>query len=167
MDHFSNAPKMELIVWSSTVGIIASSAFRFRSQYKIARSKAGDTKPGSTGPRIWTTAVILAQLAVFMLPPVTYLAGTAGNKFHQPAWLTKYALPSPPDVFGIDGVMAGRAVGLLAVLAGTALMRTALKALGEQYNAIGVGALLSVAYQTLVDSLHSFWVVDKGETQGR
>ena len=167
MDHFSNAPRMELIVWSSTVGIIASSAFRFRSQYKIARSKAGDTKPGSTGPRIWTTAVILAQLAVFMLPPVTYLAGTAGNKFHQPAWLTKYALPSPPDVFGIDGVMAGRAVGLLAVLAGTALMRTALKALGEQYNAIGVSSLLSVGYQTPVDSLHSFWVVDKGETQGR
>ena len=50
MNHFFDAPKMELIVWGSTMGIFAFSAFRFRSQFKIARSEAEDTKPGSTGP---------------------------------------------------------------------------------------------------------------------
>ena len=53
--------------------------------------------------------------------------------------MTKYAPPAPPDVFGIDGVTAGRAVGLLAVLTGAVLAQTALKALGDQYNSIGVG----------------------------
>ena len=138
MDHFSDAPKMELIVWGSTVGIIASSVVRFRRQANIARLKAGDTKPGSTGPRIWTSSVILGQFCSYILPPLVYLTTTARNGFHQPGWMTEHALPAPPDVFGFDGVTVGRGVGLLAALAGTVLTRTALETLGDQYNAIGV-----------------------------
>ena len=168
MDHFSNTPKMELFVWCSTLGIFASSASRFRSQYHSARSKAGDTKPGSTGPRIWTTAVILGQSLVYFLPPLVYLTGTAGNKFHQPEWMTKYALPSAPDLLGVDGITVGRAVGLLVVLAGTVLAQTALKVLGDQYNAIGVSAyFFFVDCRTPRGTLYPFWAVDKGETQGR
>ena len=54
--------------------------------------------------------------------------------------MTKYALPSAPDLLGVDGITVGRAVGLLVVLAGTVLAQTALKVLGDQYNAIGVSA---------------------------
>ena len=122
------------------MGLIVSSAFRFRSQFKFARAKAGDVKPGSTGPRIWTSIAILGQLTV-ALPPLVYLTATARNKFHQPEWMTEYALPSPPDLFGVDGVIVGRAVGLLAVLAGTILTHTALKVLGDQYHVIGVSTL--------------------------
>ena len=138
MDHFTNAPKVELIVWGSTMGIVALSTFGFRSQYKLARSKAGDTKPGSTGPRILTATVLSGQFFTSVLPPFVYLGGIASNKFRQPEWMTRYALPPPPGVFGIDGVTAGRAVGLLAVLTGAVLAQTALKALGDQYNPIGV-----------------------------
>ena len=141
MDHFSNAPKMELIVWGSTIGIIASSAFRFHSQAKIARSEAGDTKPGSTGPPIWTSSIMLGQLGAVLLPPLVYLTATARNNFHQPEWIVEHALPTPPDVFGVNGVVVGRAVGLVAALAGTILTRTALRALGDQYNVIGVRAM--------------------------
>ena len=138
MDHFSDAPKMELIVWGSTVAIQAWGGFEFHSQFKSARGTAGDIKPGSTGPRIWTRLAMLGQICGFTLPQFVYLAATACNKFHQPEWLTEYALPSPPDVFGFDGVMVGRAAGLLGILAGTLLARAALKALGDQYHAIGV-----------------------------
>ena len=149
MNHFFDAPKMELIVWGSTMGIFAFSAFRFRSQFKIARSEAEDTKPGSTGPHtnLDFSRTIGTIFFTFVLPPFVYLAGTVSNKFHQPEWMTKYAPPAPPDVFGIDGVTAGRAVGLLAVLAGAALAQTALKTLGDQYNSIGVSARFSVVYK--------------------
>jgi len=63
--------------------------------------------------------------------------------------MTEYALPSPPDVLGVDGVVVGRAVGFLADLAGTALSRTALKFLGDQYHGIGVSVLFS---PTLLDT---------------
>jgi len=57
--------------------------------------------------------------------------------------MTKYALPPPPDLFGVDGVVVGRAIGLLAHLAGTILSCTALRVLGDQYHGIGVSALFS------------------------
>ena len=162
MDHFSDAPKMELIVWGSTVGIIASSAFRFLGQSKNARSTAGNIKPGSTGPRIWTSLAILAQVSG-ITPSLVYLTATAYNKFRQPEWMTKYALPSPPDVFGVDGVAVGRVAGLLCWLAGAILSRAALKVLGDQYYAIGV----STPPSPWICSLRSFWVIDTGETQTR
>lgn len=141
MDHFSDAPRMELIVWGSTVGIIASSVFLVRSNLKGAKSRAGNIKPGSTGPRIWTSLGILGQFSGLTLPPLVYCTTTAYNKFHQPEWMTEYALPSLPDVFGIDGVTVGRAVGLLALFAGTILTRAALRVLGDQFEIIGVSTL--------------------------
>ena len=129
---------MELIVWGSTVGILASSAFRAQNQINKTRSKAGHTKPGSTGPRLWTGLAILGQASGFSAPPLVYWTTTAYNKFRQPEWMAEYALPSPPDVFGIDGVIAGRTAGLLMFFAGAMLARAALKALGDQFHVIGV-----------------------------
>ena len=142
MNHFSEAPKMELIVWGSTMAIFVSTAFEARSQLKSARSKAGDTKLASTGPRFWTSLAFLGQSAGLYLLPLVYWTTTASNKFHQPGWMTEYALPSPPDVFGFDGITVGRTVGLLGVLVGAKLTRTALKALGDQFSTFGVSALL-------------------------
>ena len=138
VDYFSNTPKTELFVWSSTVAIHAWGASGYRSQLKSARSTAGDIKSGSTGPRIWTSLALLGQFGGFVLPPLVYLTAIACNKFRQPEWTTGYALPSPPHVFGVNGVTVGRAVGLLAFLTGTILARTALRVLGDQYHAIGV-----------------------------
>ncbi|KAF9644425.1 hypothetical protein BDM02DRAFT_3121957 [Thelephora ganbajun] len=138
MDHFSDAPKMELIVWGSIVGIITTGAFRTRQQFKRARLKNGDVKPGSTGPRLWSTLAMSGQVSGLILPAVIYCAVIAYNKFHQPEWMREYALPSPPDVFGVDGVVVGRTVGLLALLTGTTLGRNAVKALGDQFHGIGV-----------------------------
>jgi hypothetical protein len=81
--------------------------------------------------------------------------------------MTEYALPSPPNVFGLDGVTVGRTVGLLASLAGTMLTHTALKSLGDQYHAIGVSALFSMDYRIPAGGLHSFWAIDKEKTQAR
>ena len=143
MNHFSSIPKMELIVWGSSVVTGISTTFKLRSQFKSARLTAGDIKPGSTGPRIWTNLAISAQMCGFMLPSLVYMAVIAHNKFRQPEWMTEYALPPPPDIFGVDGVTVGRAVGLLARFAGANFSHTALKALGDQYHAIGVSALPS------------------------
>ena len=166
MDHFSDAPKMELIVWGSTLAIRAWGASGLRSQFKNARSTAGDIKPGSTGPRVWTSLAILGQFCGFFLPPVVYLTATACNKFRQPEWMAEHALPSPPDVFGFDGIAVGRAVGVLVHLAGMLLARAALKALGDQYHAIGVSAL-SPRELPHTDRLIFFRAIDKGETQAR
>ena len=136
MDHFSDAPRMELIIWSFTLGITALSGYRARNQVK--NSKAGGIKSGSTGPRFWINLALLGQGFGSFVPPLTYWIVTAYNKFQQPEWMAKYALPSPPDVFGVDGVTIGRMVGLLAYLAGTIFARTALKILGDQYQPIGV-----------------------------
>lgn len=154
---------MELIVWGSSVVGGISTAFKLRSQFKSARLTAGDIKPGSTGPRIWTNLAISAQICGFMLPSLVYMAVIAHNKFRQPEWMTKYALPSPPDVFGVDGVAVGRVAGLLCWLAGAILSRAALKVLGDQYYAIGV----STPPSPWICSLRSFWVIDTGETQTR
>ena len=143
MDHFSDSPKMELIVWGSTVAIRIWGIFGFHSQVKSARSTAGNIKPGSTGPRIWTNLALLGQFFGLMLPPLVYLAATAWNKFRQPEWMREYVLPSPPDIFGVDGVVVGRVVGLLVHLAGTMFAHAALKTLGDQYHAIGVSILSS------------------------
>jgi hypothetical protein len=154
MDHFSDAPKMELIVWGSTMGILASSVLKTRSQLKRARSRAGGPKPSSTGPRIWTGLALLGQFGGLTISPLVYWTATAYNKFHQPEWMTEYALPPLPDVFGVDGVTVGRAVGLLVLFAGTAFTRTALKALGDQFHAIRVSDLFLVDYQIPTGSLH-------------
>ena len=134
---------MELIVWGSTMAILVSSAFRARGQLKSARSNAGDIKPGSTGPRIWTNLAFLGQSGGLYLLPLVYWSATASNKFHQPEWMTEYALPPSTDVFGVDSVTVGRTVGLLGVLTGAVLTRTALKALGDPCSTIGVSALFS------------------------
>jgi len=148
-DHFHDVPKMELIVWALTVGWAASAGLSIRSQLRNARSKAGNIKPGSTGPRIWTGLVLLGQVGGFFLPQLVYWTATAYNGFRQPEWMREHALPSPPDVFGIDGVVAGRVVGLLASHAGTVFARTALEILGDQYSPIGVSALF---YHRLPDT---------------
>ena len=147
MNHLSDAPKMELIVWGSTMAIFASSTFQARRQLASARSKAGNIKAGSTGPRIPTTLAMLGQFGGMSLPTLVYWTATAYNEFCQPEWMTKYTLPTPPDVFGLDGVVVGRAVGLLALLAGTILTRSALEALGDQFHAIGVSFLIFRYYR--------------------
>ena len=138
MDHFSDSPKMELIVWGSTMAILASSTFGVRSHLKSARSKAGDIKPGSTGPRIWRSLALFGQFSGLYLSPLIYWTTTATNNFHQPEWIKEYSLPLPPDVFGVDGVTVGRVVGLLGTVAGTVLARVAMSTLGDQFHVIGV-----------------------------
>ena len=140
MNHFSEAPKMELIVWGSTMAIFATSACGACSQLKRARSKAGGIKLRSTGPRLWTSLAFFGQSAGLYLLPLVYWTATASNKFHQPKWMTEYALPSLPDILGVDGVTIGRTVGLLGALVGAILSRTALKALGDQCSTARVSA---------------------------
>jgi hypothetical protein len=74
----------------------------------------------------------------------------------------EYSLPPPPDVFGVDGIVVGRGVGLLALLTGAMLMHRAIKALGDQLHAIGVSAPSQISLET--DSRNSR-VVDQGETE--
>ena len=143
MDHFSDTPKVELIVWGSIVATSIPAVLGLRNQVKSARSTAGNLKPGSTGPRVWTTLALSGQVCGFILPQLVYVTTIAWNKFHQPEWMTKYALPPPPDVFGFDGVAVGRVVGLLARHAGRILVQIAMKALGDQYHAIGVSVTSS------------------------
>ena len=140
-NHFHDVPKMEVVVWGLTVGWAVSAGLSIRTQLRSARSRAGNIKPGSTGPRIWTSLALLGQLGAFFLPQLVYWTTTAYNGFRQPGWMREYALPSPPDVFGVDGVVAGRMAGLLASHAGTVFARTALGILGDQYSPIGVSAL--------------------------
>ena len=167
MDHFSNASKMELIVWGSTVAIHASAAIGVRHQLKSARSKAGDVRPGSTGPRIWTSLAVLGQIGGLNLPLLVYWTTTAYNKFHQPKWMAENALPPPPDVFGVDGVIVGRAAGLLVHFVGTLLARTALRVLGDQFHVIGVSVPSCRWVTGYMPVAHSFWITGKGETQAR
>ena len=161
MGYLSDASGVELAIWGSTMAINTASAFGVRRQLKSARSKVGDIKPGSTGPRIWTNLALLGQFSGFILPQLVYWIATAYNGFRQPEWMTEHSLPSPPDIFGVDGVVVGRVAGLLAVIAGTHFARTALKTLGDQYHAIGVSAI----FPSITRGLHSSWVIDKGETQ--
>jgi len=137
MDYFSNVSKVELIVWVLTVGSFASSGSRTRNQFKKAKSTAGETRPGSTGPRFWTKLAESGQAVGLFVPPLIYWTTTAYNKFQQPGWMTEYALPSLPDVFGVDGVIVGRVAGLLMYFAGGKLARVALEVLGDQYSPIG------------------------------
>ena len=138
MDHLSNALIVELIVWVLTVWIFTSSAFRIRSQLKNSRSTAGRIKPGSTGPRFWTKLTHLGEFVGHFVPLLIYWTTTACNKFRQSGWMAQYALPLPPDVFGVDGVMVGRMVGLLVYFAGGSFGSNAMECLGDQYSPIGV-----------------------------
>ena len=137
-NEFLNTPKLELTVWVLTVGTSAVSILSLRSQLKSARLTAGSIKPGSTGPRIWTNLALLGQLGVFPVPQLVYWTATACNGFRQPRWMREHALPSPPDVFGVDGVVVGRVVGLLFSHVGNIFVHTALKTLGDQFYPIGV-----------------------------
>ena len=166
-DHFSDVPKMELVVWGLTVGWSASTSVAIPRQFRSARSKAGNIKPGSTGPRIWTNIALLGQLGGFLLPQFVYWTTTAYNGFRQPEWMREYALPSPPGVLGIDGVVAGRVVGLLASYSGMVFVRTALEILGDQYSPIGVRALFTTYYRILTGSLRPIWATGKGKAQAR
>ena len=131
---------MELIIWGSTLGFWAVSSTQLKPLF--ARSKAGKVKVGSTGPRVLTKLLIVGQIIGTGIPLVVYWAATAYNKFHQPEWLVKHALPPPPDVFGIDGMVVGRAVGLLGTITGMVLGKAAIKALGDQFLGIGVSTYL-------------------------
>jgi hypothetical protein len=162
MDHLSGAPKMELIVWGSTAGFFVISLSQLLAQ--LSRSNAGKTKPGSTGPRVLTTLSMAGQLSGTTFPLLVYWTATAYNKFHRPEWLVKHALPSPPDVFGVDGVAVGRGVGLFVLFTGMILADTAVKALGEQFLGIGVNPLPPVLPET---NLRPPRVVDQGKTETR
>ena len=167
MDYFSNAPRMELAVWASTLVLHASGTFGVRRQLKNARLKVGDIKPGSTGPRFWTNLALFSQFCGLVLPPFVFWTTIGFNGFRQPEWMAEYALPAPPDVFGIDGGVVGRMAGLLVFLSGRNFASTALKTLGDQYHAIGVSPLV-VSWLSDVDRrLTFFWITDKGETKAR
>jgi len=143
LDHIPDArAKMELFIWVWTAGGMVPSAIGLRKQLSNAKSKAGNIKPGSTGPPVWTRLLLFAQFCGFLLPQLVYWAATACNGFRQPKWMIEHALPSPPAVLGIDGVVVGRAVGLLAVSAWRMFAGNAMKALGDQYYPIGVSRLL-------------------------
>jgi hypothetical protein len=137
MDHLSGASKIELIVWCWTV-TSAPSVFRARGLLARAKASSGDIKAGSTGPPIWATLAMSGQTIGLMLPGFIYWTTVAYNKFRQPEWMLEYALPSPPDVFGLDGVVVGRLIGLLALLSSSIISHGALKVLGNQFHGIGV-----------------------------
>jgi len=133
---------MELIVWGSTLGRLAYSLLGIRRQLKEGRLSAGGIKPNSTpAPRIRGTLAFLGQYLGFLPPQLAFLVPIAYNGFRQPEWMVKYALPSPPDVFGIDGVVVGRAIGVLGHQVGVIIARTALGTLGDQYYILGVSAI--------------------------
>ena len=76
----------------------------------------------------------------------------------------EYALPPPPDVFGVDGVAVGRGVGLLILFTGALLTRKAVKVLGDQFHIIGVSNYPLVLPET---GLRTSRFEDQGETQTR
>ena len=137
MDCFS-ASKIELIVWCSTFVTSVPSVFAARGLLARGKSNAGDVKAGSTGPPIWATLAMSGQVIGLSLPGFVYWTTVAYNKFRQPEWMIRYALPSPSDVFGLDGVVVGRLTGLLALLLSYTISHRALKALGNQFHGIGV-----------------------------
>ena len=138
MDYFSNTSKIDLIVWALTVGYCVPGALLVRKQDEEGRSKIGRIKENPAISSIRLTLAIFVQLGAMVGPALVYWTVIPWNGFHQPEWMTKYALPSPPDVFGIDGVVVGRAVGLLSFFASRSITLTAFKNLGDQYHPIGV-----------------------------
>ena len=81
--------------------------------------------------------------------------------------MAENALPPPPDVFGVDGVIVGRAAGLLVHFVGTLLARTALRVLGDQFHVIGVSVPSCRWVTGYMPVAHSFLITGKGETQAR
>jgi len=151
---------MEFGAWGLTLGYFVYASIAASNQLKSAIPTAGNIKPGSTGPRFWTNLAIAGQYGGFLLPQFVYWTTTAYNGFRQPEWMRGYALPSPPDVFGIDGVVIGRVIGLLGTRAGWALGHTTIEFLGDQYATIGVSALF---FRGLPDTYRGL-STDKGET---
>lgn len=140
-DLLSNVPKMELGAWVLTVRCFVSASLAASNQLGRAGPTAGNIKPGSTGPLFWSKLALAGQYGGFLIPQFVYWTTTAYNGFRQPEWMREYALPSPPDVFGVDGVVVGRVLGSLATHAGWAIASTAIEVLGDQYATIGVSAL--------------------------
>lgn len=70
---------------------------------------------------------MLGQFVGFFFPRQVYWTTTVYNGFQRSGLMKEYALPSPPDVFGVDGVMIGRVTGLLVYFAGGNFGRIALK----------------------------------------
>ena len=158
---------MELGAWGFTLGCFVSASLAARNQLISARRTAGNIKPGSTGPPTWTNLAVAGQYGGFLLPQFVYWTTTAYNGFRQPGWMREYALPSPPDIFGLDGVVAGRVLGSLATYVGWTLGRITIEVLGDQYATIGVSAPFSVDYRILTGGLHPLWTTVKGETLAR
>ena len=159
-----NVSNVELIVWAFTVGTFASSSLRARDQFKNSRSTAGRIKPGTTGPRFWTKLAMLGQFVGFFVPPLVYWTTIAYSGFQRSGLMKEYALPSPPDVFGADGVMIGRVTGLLMYFAGGNFGRIALECLGDQYSPIGVSNHQSLRRSRMqTGGLRLFLGIDKGE----
>ena len=139
--YFFNIPMIELVPWGMTLGCWFTSVI-INSQ-TILHSTGGEVKPSSVHPRFWLYLALGTQYTGFLVPQLMYWTTTAGNGFHQPEWWRKYALPSPPDVFGFDGELVGRAVGSLGVAVGWAIFCTVIIALGDQYATFGVSTLFS------------------------
>ena len=138
IDHPSGVPKMELIVWGSTLAFFIVSSTKLRGQYdRSLNANRKITKPGSTGPPVLAPLSIVGQVFGTSLPLFVYWTTTAYNGLRQPEWLAKHALPPPPEVFGFDGVVVGRMVGLFGLLAGMILGVRSVKAMGDQYLGFG------------------------------
>ena len=142
MDRFSNASKIDLMIWALTLGSFAPGVLQVRKQNQTAKSKTGPIKESTTYSSIRLVFTMFGQIGAMVGPAFVYWTAIPWNGFRQPGWMMKYALPSPPDVFGIDGVVVGRAVGLLGFFASRFITRTAFKTLGDQYHPIGVSTLI-------------------------
>ena len=165
MDHFSGASKIELIAWCSTFFNFVPSMFRIRGLLARAKSTAGDIKAGSTGPPIWAPLAMSGQVIGLTLPGLVYCTTVAYNKFRQPEWMIKYSLPSPPDVFGFDGVVVWRLIGMLAIWSSSMISRGALKVLGKQFHGIGVSPASFRLQAWRPSGSHSFCAtIDQKET---
>lgn len=124
---------MDLLIWSSTLGTFVYTVINARNTLKRADHTLGDTGTSLVGP-----LATLGQFGGLSFPGFVYWAATALNRFRQPEWMMEYALPSPPDVLGIDGMVFWRAIGLLVLLAGVSLTHSALIVAADELRLSGV-----------------------------
>ena len=106
---------------------------------------------------------MLGQFVGFFVPPFIYWTTTAYNGFQRSGLMKEYSLPSPPDVFGVDGVMISRVIGLLMYFAGGNFGCIALKCLGDQYSPIGVSGPILAWITDANQRLTFVSGIDKGE----